>query len=90
MATELHDTLVVQYPSLAHAGGYEFMRCDSNGSGKLVVIEAPAGGYTAEYLKGVVGGAKLYIRPLQRSISGEMKPGKLPEDLVSSVTRGVV
>ena len=86
VATELHDVLVLQFPPLAHAGGYEFLRCDSGGNGKLIVIESPAGGYTAEYLKGVVGGAKLYIRPLQKNISGEMKAKELPENLVSKGT----
>ena len=82
-STELHDELVSQYPSLSHAGGYKFLRCDSGGNGKLLVIVPQAGGCTAEYLKGVVGGAKLYTRPLQKNIMGYLRPDELPDNLVS-------
>ena len=75
-STELHDALVLQFPLLAYADGYE---CDSDD-------ESPTG-YTAEYLKNVVGGAKLYIQPLQKNITGDMD---LPENLVSGTNQVTV
>ena len=56
------------FPKLADGGGYELMRTKQNNS-ELYVIPSLSGSYTAEYLKSIVGQAKVYIHPIQRDLS---------------------
>ena len=58
--------LVWPYPKLAGGGGYELLRQDA--TRQLDVIPIPPGGYSVEYIKNVVHSAKVYIRPLQKSL----------------------
>ena len=57
------------FPKLAEGGGYELMRTKQNNNRELRVIPPLSDGYTAEYLKAIVGQAKLYIRPIQKDLS---------------------
>lgn len=59
--------IFAEYPALVDAG-YDLL-VKEKGSKELFLIECPPGGYTSQYIRNVVGGAKVYIRPLQRSIS---------------------
>ena len=61
---DLHFTLMEAFPQLKEGGGYELLK-----SRQLEVIPSPADGYTAAYLKDVVGQGKLYIRPIQRDLA---------------------
>ncbi len=64
-AEDLDYELLDHFPRLANGGGYELLRS----SGKdLVVIDMPAVGYSAEYLKSVVTSAKIYVRPMQKDL----------------------
>ena len=45
----------------------------------MVEIEGSDSGMTVSYLKDILNQAKLYIRPLQRSIEEEMKPYFIPK-----------
>ena len=60
-----HDDVMAAFPELADSGGYELMRTKQNNR-ELCVIP---GGYTAEYLKSIMGQAKVYICPIQRDLS---------------------
>lgn len=68
-AFEFHDELLHAFPKLADAGGYEFLRTLPNNNRLLCVIPPQSGGYTVQYLKNVVGNAKVFIRPLQQRLS---------------------
>ena len=61
---DLHFTLMEAFPQLKEGGGYELLKAN-----QLEVIPSPADGYTAAYLKDVVGQGKLYIRPIQRDLA---------------------
>ena len=52
-------------------GGYELLKASQ--SRILEVIPSPADGYTASFLKDVVGQGRIYIRPIQRGLS--LTPG---------------
>ncbi len=66
---QFHDDLMAAFPKLADGGGYELMRTKQNNNRELCVIPFLSGGYTAEYLKSIVGQAKVYIRPMQKDLS---------------------
>lgn len=69
---EIYDELIDAYPKLSGGGGYELLR---QGQGRqLDVIPIPSGGYSIEYLKSVVHSAKIYIRPLQKSLDTSAAP----------------
>ena len=57
------------FPKLADGGGHELMRTKQNNNRELCVIPFLSGGYTAEYLKSIVGQAKVCIRPIQKDLS---------------------
>ncbi len=64
-AFEFHDELLNAYPKLVSAGGYELLRTLPlpNNNRQLGVIPPQSGGYTGytvQYLKNVVGSAKVY------------------------------
>ena len=67
-AHSIHSELFSQFPKLSNGGGYELLRAEK-GQKLLCVIDAPASGYTASYLKAVAHNAKIYVRPLQRDLS---------------------
>ena len=56
------------FPKLRTGGGYEHLRTNKRNTRSLDVISPPPGGYTVEYLKGVAGQAKVYIRLLQTDL----------------------
>ena len=66
---QFHDDVMAAFPKLAEGGGYELLRTKPNNNRELCVIPSLSGGYTAEYLKNIVGQAKLYIRPIQKDLS---------------------
>lgn len=66
-ADELQEELFSHYPKLAEGGGYEFLRQGDCGR-ELEVIPVPPEGYSVQYLKGITHAARLYIRPLQRTL----------------------
>ena len=68
-AQQLHQKffLVLVYPKLENAGGYELLRCLPN-SRSLTRLQPPSGGHTPESLKGDVGHARIYIQPLQSDL----------------------
>lgn len=72
LSDELIDDLLDYYPKLSGGGGFELLR---QGVGKqLEVIPIPPGGYSVEYLQSVVHSAKVYIRPLQKSLDTATAP----------------
>jgi hypothetical protein len=59
------ETIYREFPNLREGGGYEVLRS----SGKnLQAIPMPSGGYSVDYLKGVLAQAKCFIRPLQMDL----------------------
>lgn len=64
---DVHYYIMEAFPKLKEAGGYELLR-SSNGR-VLEVVPTPPGGYSAAYLKDVMQQAKIYIRPIQKSLS---------------------
>ena len=68
-AQEIYKELVIAFPKLSTAGGFELMRVAEGGSKQLNVIAAPESGYTVSYLKAVIHHAKIYTRPLQQALS---------------------
>ena len=64
---DLHFALMEAFPQLKDGGGYELLK--ANQSRLLEVVPSPTDGYTASYLKDVVGQGKVYIRPIQRDLS---------------------
>ena len=67
-ATDLADTLKREFSALRGAGGNDLLTKDEGSSRNLTVLCCPLEGYTTAFLKGVVGGAKVYVRPLQQCI----------------------
>ncbi len=65
---EVNHTLEDKFPKLYGCGGYELLRCSEGGGKALQPIAMPRSGYTVKYLRAVVHHAKIYIRPLQRSL----------------------
>lgn len=65
---EFNDEILIQFPKLRDGGGFEFLRFSEGGGKTLDVIPHPKGGCSAEYLKAVVGSAKMFIRPLQKPL----------------------
>lgn len=65
---ELHDEVIKAFPKLTEAGGYEFLHTEPS-SRSLKIISAGPNGYTVDYLKQFVGQGRVYIRPIQSSLS---------------------
>lgn len=55
-----------EFPSLREGGGYQVLRSNAK---ILQSLPTPKGGYSVEYLKGVLAQAKGYIRPLQKDLT---------------------
>ena len=66
---QFHDDVMAAFPKLAEGSGCELMRTKQNNNRELCVIPPLSDGYIAEYLKAIVGQAKLYIRPIQKYLS---------------------
>ena len=66
----IHSVLIGQFPQLETCGGYTLLRLNDN-SHDLMEIEYPSKGMNVSYLKDILNQAKLYIRPLQKSITEE-------------------
>ena len=60
------DSIEGEFPKLKDGGGFEILRADGK---DLRLIPPPPGGYTVEYMRGVLNQAKGYIRPLQKDLS---------------------
>lgn len=69
-ADDINFELTDAFPKLKEGGGFELLRVIERGR-MLEVIPVPPDGYTVPYLKDVVQQAKVYIRPIQRSLSME-------------------
>ena len=67
-AQDIHAELLEQFPKLEKAGGYELLRLGPGGIGNLQLIKPPPNGYSVEYLRPVVGSAKIFIRPFQQDL----------------------
>ena len=65
---EFYDELLFQYPKLKEGGGFELLRVPEGGGKDLEVIKVPDGGYNVEFLRAVVHSARIFIRPLQKSL----------------------
>ena len=65
---EFYDELLYLYPKLREGGGYELLRVPEGGGKDLEVIKVPEVGYNTEYLRAVVHSAKIFIRPLQKTL----------------------
>lgn len=61
--------LVETFPELGRLG-YAIMRtsCEGGRAKELMVLPMPAGGFSVDYLKNVLGQAKAYLRPVQGDI----------------------
>lgn len=66
-SNQLRDKLLLEFPKLQHAGGYDLLRCLPN-SRTLSRLKPPPEGFTPESLRSEVGAARIYIRPLQREL----------------------
>ena len=69
----------ILFPKLQAGGGYELLRTSQQSNRSLEVIPPPSSGYTVTYLKGIIGQAKVYIRPLQSDLDTSL----VEEDVVS-------
>ena len=67
-AEMFHEDLLDAFPKLRTGGGYELLRTNEHNVRSLDIIPPPPSGYAVDYLKGVAGQAKIYIRPLQRDL----------------------
>ena len=77
-AQEFQDVIISTFPKLDGCGGFELLRCIPN-TKELEVISL-AVSQSAKLLKSVVGGGRLFIRPIQKNLQLD-----LDKDLVSSV-----
>ena len=69
-AQEIYQELIFQFPKLSESGGFELRRIPEDGK-QLDVISSQESSYMVSYLRAVVHHAKVYIRPLQNSLSLE-------------------
>ncbi len=65
---DFHDNLLKAFPQLSGCGGYVLMRCVPN-SRNLQILPTPEGGHTPKTIRDCVAQSRVYIRPLQKSIS---------------------
>ena len=68
-AQAIYEELLLQFPKLKEAGGFELLRTTDKGSKSLNIIDVPQQGYSVHYLRAVVHNARIFIRPLQRDLS---------------------
>ena len=65
---DIYDDLIITFPKLATAGGFELMRINPFGK-KLEIIPSPENGYSVDYLKAVVHHSKVFVRPIQHDLA---------------------
>ncbi|KAK2556232.1 G2/M phase-specific E3 ubiquitin-protein ligase [Acropora cervicornis] len=70
-STHVHEKITEAFPALASAGGYEILRIADDKSKNLMEIPMSGSDYSVSYLKGTLGQAKAYIRPIQKDLSLE-------------------
>ena len=68
----MHEKITEAFPALVGAGGYEILRIADDKSKNLMEIPMSGSGYSVSYLKGTLGQAKAYIRPIQKDLSLEV------------------
>ena len=85
-AHEIYQELLVAFPKLSEAGGFELLRVPEGGGKQLDVIAAPESGYSVSYLKAVIHHAKIYIRPLQQDLSLDPIKEEVPSIKISPVS----
>ena len=66
---EVHTEIMQASPQLHEGGWYELMRISESGQRVLQVIPSRSDGYSVTCLKQVLHQAKVYIRPVQKSLS---------------------
>ena len=64
--------MIDAFPKLKEGGGYELLRREKNAR-YLTVIPPPSRGYTALYLKSVVGLAKIFVHTLQKDFTAKKR-----------------
>ena len=70
---QLNDKLLTVFPKLSGAGGYDLLRCLHN-SRSLIRLQEPSQGFTPIFLKGEVGQARIYIRPVKHDLHTDREP----------------
>ena len=65
----IHRSLLNAFPVLEECGGYKPFHLTKN-SHRMVEVEGPKSGMTVAYLKDILNQAKLFVRPLQKDITG--------------------
>lgn len=70
---EFRSIILATYPKLHEGGGFELLRCPQN-SRELVLIGPKIAG-SPRLLKRRVANGRVYIRPIQRSLSLEEEKG---------------
>ncbi|XP_019856540.1 PREDICTED: uncharacterized protein LOC105314041 isoform X2 [Amphimedon queenslandica] len=73
-SSDVHSEIIYAFPKLRDAGGYELLRISDANRSVLQLIPPLSEGYTVPYLKEVLKQAKVYIRPLQRSLTLDQVP----------------
>lgn len=68
-SSDVHSAIVCAFPKLREAGGYDLLRINEKNRTVLQYIPPLPEGYTVSYLKEAVKQAKVYIRPLQKSLT---------------------
>jgi len=68
----IYNELYFHFPKLKNGSGFEMLRVADHGSKSLQVLAAPTSGYTVPYLRAVVHGTKIYLRPLQRNLDSDL------------------
>jgi hypothetical protein len=66
---QIREELLVLYPRLAHAGGFELLLLDA--SSKQLIDFGVRSSMTAKELKDICARGRIYIRPIQQSLSLE-------------------
>ena len=74
-AADFRSSLVSAFPKLNGCSGFDLLRCIPN-TKELEVISLPVA-HSPTLLKSVVGGGKVYIRPIQKD---------LPLDVIQELT----
>ena len=78
---EFKATIVASYPKLDGCGGFELLRCIPNS--KSLTVISPAIAHSPKHLRNMIGGGKVYIRPIQKDLSLDVdKDCDLPSDPV--------
>ena len=68
-SSDVHSAIVCAFPKLREAGGYDLLRINEKNRTVLQYIPPLPEGYTVSYLKEAAKQAKVYIRPLQKSLT---------------------